>query len=92
MTTLKQAIDQAGEAEKHADPIDIASDRSQQEIEHRVREARDRVIEQEAVAAASFTGRCLQCGDSVEPPRRWCDKMCASDYEAAKKARVRRGY
>lgn len=81
MTTLKQAIDQAGEAEKHADPIDTASDRTQQEISHLLRENAARVIEQNAAAIAQTTGRCLHCDESVEANRRWCDRYCASEWE-----------
>jgi len=33
------------------------------------------------VRDASFTGRCLWCGEPVEAPRRWCDAGCRDDWE-----------
>lgn len=35
------------------------------------------------------TGRCLCCGLPVEPPRRWCDRDCADDWEAERARAMR---
>lgn len=29
----------------------------------------------------AFTGCCANCGDEVQPPARWCDLDCKSDWE-----------
>jgi RNA polymerase-binding transcription factor DksA len=92
MTTYTQIIEQAADTERSADDIDRASARSQQEVDTLVRNASVRVVEQEAAAAAAVTGLCLHCGEPVEAPRRWCDRYCASAFEAEQKASFRRGY
>ena len=30
------------------------------------------------------TGHCLNCGETLNGERRWCDKDCASDWEKLK--------
>jgi hypothetical protein len=27
-----------------------------------------------------YTGRCLNCGEFVDSPLRWCDKFCTEDW------------
>lgn len=91
MTTYSQIIEQAAEVERSADQLDQASNRSQTEISHLVRENAARVVEQEAAAAAQVIGQCLHCSEPCEPPRRWCDQYCAGSWEADQKASARRG-
>lgn len=31
------------------------------------------------------TGRCLYCGEEVDPPKRWCDAHCRDDWEKRKR-------
>ena len=34
---------------------------------------------------AEHTGKCLNCDEIVEPPKRWCDGDCRDDWERRKK-------
>lgn len=92
MTTYSQIIAATSDNDHPADQLDQAANRSQQEVDHLIRENAARVAEQEAAALAQVTGECLHCDGECEPPRRWCDKMCRDSYEAEQKAAVRRGY
>ena len=33
---------------------------------------------------AQHTGKCLNCDEVVDPPKRWCDIDCRDDWERRK--------
>lgn len=33
---------------------------------------------------AAATGRCLNCGEQVPEPRRWCDADCRDDWQGSR--------
>lgn len=94
MGTRKDIIDRADDGDRYADPLDVATNRTQQEIDHRISEARIKCEEQERAAIEAFTGHCLFCDEDVPKGHRWCDSICRDDYEARIKAQDRsnRGY
>lgn len=58
-----------------ADDIDKAQDQEQMTRDAILRAARD------DKPHAECTGYCLQCGEPVEAPRRWCDNQCRDDWQ-----------
>lgn len=38
-----------------------------------------------------FTGRCHDCGDTVQDPRRFCDEECAQEWEYVQKRKRANG-
>lgn len=57
---------------------DIIDDAQRTEEQHR-----NRAIQaaRNAAPVAAFTGECLECGERVEHPRRWCNAVCRDDWE-----------
>lgn len=57
------------------DFIDDTLKREDHLLQLRIQQARD------TTPAAVFTGECLECGEPVSEPRRWCSRVCAADWE-----------
>lgn len=55
---------------------DIADD-SQQQVDDFIRHA----IATKKPAGPEFTGRCANCNEPVEAPKRWCDEACREDWQ-----------
>ena len=58
-----------------ADNIDRANEITEQLQERQIKAARAKP------PAAASTGYCLNCGEDLESPRRWCDSSCRDDWE-----------
>ena len=57
------------------DFIDDTLKREQHLLELQIQQAR------QAPPAPSYTGECLECGEPLPEPRRWCDRKCAAQWE-----------
>ena len=58
--------------------------------------ANEQVAKQEAMAMRRFeaaksrvkevhTGKCLNCEEALDPPKRWCDLDCRDDWQRRSK-------
>lgn len=72
---------------KFSDPVDEAAHIEEQFTQRSI-EAVLRAGRQEQI---SYTGRCRNCEEPLEPPHRFCDEHCTHDWERAEKAKKRNG-
>lgn len=56
-----------------SDPSDLATERE--------RLYREAALRARKPMGPKPSGFCLNCGEPVRPPRRWCDKDCRDDWE-----------
>jgi hypothetical protein len=65
-----------------SDIIDDANDRAARDLAIAVQAAR-----QSNGLEVAPCGQCLNCGNVVKPPLRWCDADCLADWQARNKRR-----
>lgn len=66
--------------------IEAADRRREIELEMGIRE-----IQRRAGERVAATGWCLDCGEEVPSPRRWCDADCRDQWEKRETARRKAG-
>ncbi|MGE0383686.1 MAG: hypothetical protein AB7Q97_03095 [Gammaproteobacteria bacterium] len=52
-------------------------DQAQEQIEQALRDA---LAQRQSAPAVAATGRCLNCGEPLEPQRRWCNAICRDEW------------
>lgn len=58
-----------------ADDADLTDARIEREMTMRLAELRRQK------EALPYSGQCYWCGESLPPPKRWCDADCRGDWE-----------